>query len=661
MYAQVVLDLPIHTSFHYKVPSAFKEELQVGHWVEVPFQRDLRCGVVIDVQKEEPVFSGNLKEISRILSPMYQLPKDLLQLTQWISQYYCCSWGEALSASVPKDILKTTKIPLSTTTEPPLDPSKNELQLTLAQQESLAIIESRLRLGISEVFLLYGVTGSGKTEVYLQALEVVLSLGKSGLLLVPEIALTPQAVDLLKRRFRNRVAIFHSALSWSERVCQWKRIYHGMADVVIGTRSAIFAPLRNLSLIIIDEEQEHTYKQEETPRYNAREAAIERARINSAVVILGSATPSLESYAKVKEGKYHLLRLPERIQKRPMPEIRVVDMRQEVRENRRFSVFSRMLHTAIDQVLQHKEQGILFINRRGFAPFVQCQFCGEVVGCGQCSVGLTFHSRLGRLLCHYCNNQRQLPSRCSNCQRPTLRYLGIGSQKVESELVRLFPSVRVARLDSDAVRKRGTHEEIFHRFKNREIDFLVGTQMVAKGFDFPAVTLVGVVLADVTLHLPDFRSAERTYQLLTQVAGRAGRGELPGRVIIQTFSPDHYAIQKAKESNQEQFFMQEFQYRKETRFPPTVQLAKLLLKGKNESRVVSFAKDVAQRLRENAKGKFEVLGPAPAPISRIRNQFYWQILLRSDPMGVLSSHIQQLLPAIKRVSGVTLKVDVDPY
>lgn len=667
LFAQVVLDLPLVTPFHYKIPEFLQTELQVGQWVEVPFNNRFCQGVVVGVQKEPPSFTGEIKGIKRIVHPDLRLPDDLLRLTEWIARYYCCSWGEALASAVPSkvlrqreqggQVLKFDKMRMDSNI---CQISRLDPTLTLDQKASLERIILALEQSKTEVFLLHGVTASGKTEIYLRVIERVLAMGKSAIFLVPEIALTPQLIELFRARFQGKTAVSHSRLSDARRKEEWRRIYQGNASVVIGARSAIFAPLKNLGIIIVDEEHESTYKQGETPRYHARDAAVERARLNQAVVILGSATPSLESYAKAKEGEYSLLSLPQRVEKRPLPGVLLVDMREEVRQSKQFSIFSKTLKAAIEEVLSRREQGILFINRRGFSPFVQCQACGEVVGCRRCSVGLAFHSRQQKLVCHYCGYQISPPAQCARCRQPALRYLGIGTEKVESELARLFPTARSARLDSDSTRERGIHESVFHQFKRGELDFLVGTQMVAKGFDFPNVTMVGVVLADVALHLTDFRSAERTFSLLTQVAGRSGRGERTGKVIIQTFSPDHYAIKKAQAQDYEGFYAEEFRHRQETRFPPVVQLVDILFKGKNESRVVETAKETMASLKKNSDGKFDLLGVSPCPISRMHNQYYWHLLLRGEAAAQISERVRKVLKGYKQNRGVTIKIDVDP-
>ncbi|HUJ49285.1 MAG TPA: primosomal protein N', partial [Bryobacteraceae bacterium] len=416
----------------------------------------------------------------------------------------------------------------------------NPHQLQAYQQ-----IEAALRAGTFQTFLLEGVTGSGKTEVYLKAIDACLALGRSALLLVPEIALTPAVAGQFLNRFGNQVAILHSAFHDAERAEQWRRIRAGSANVVVGTRSGVFAPVRNLGLVVIDEEHDQSYKQQETPRYNGRDVAIVRAQAAGAVVVLGSATPSLESRYNAERGKYVRIELPERIERRPLPDVEVIDMRQEFLETRKLAVFSRRLVETVTERLEHGEQTMLLLNRRGFSSFVACRSCGERVECVNCAVTLTYHRRDRRMLCHYCSYAQKVPSVCPKCGSEYLHFVGTGSEKVEEELHRDFPQARIARMDRDTVSGKRHFESILHGFREGDYDILVGTQMIAKGHDIPNVTLVGVVSADIGLGLPDFRAAERTFQLLTQAAGRAGRGDLPGIVLIQTINPEHYAIRFA--------------------------------------------------------------------------------------------------------------------
>ena len=515
-------------------------------------------------------------------------------------------------------------------------------------------------------FLLHGVTGSGKTEVYLAALDACIAAGKRGIVLVPEIALTPQTVRRFRERF-ERVAVLHSGLSDGERFDQWHGIAAGRYDVVIGARSAIFAPQPDIGLIVIDEEHEWTYKQHEVaPRYHAREVAIERARLAGAAVVLGSATPDVTSYDRATRGEYMLLTLPDRI--RPvagndgsvtpqttsaMPRVSVVDMREELKAGNR-SMFSGELRARLDAALAAREQAILFLNRRGLAGHVQCRDCGFVPACASCGVALTFHRQYDRLVCHQCNRQQRLPLKCRQCGSPRVRLMGAGVEKVEAEAARVFPGARTLRWDRDVTRGKGAHERILATFLAHEADILIGTQMLAKGLDMPSVTVVGVVNADIGLHLPDFRAGERTFQLLTQVAGRAGRGERPGAVVIQTYQPDHYAIDAASRYDYEGFAAIELETRRLNRYPPFTRLARLQFSHANPKAAREEAVRIARVLgkrRAETGSDVEIVGPSPAYVPRLRGRWRWQLMLRGrDPASLVRDF---LLPP-------GWAVDIDP-
>jgi primosomal protein N' (replication factor Y) len=540
--------------------------------------------------------------------------------------------------------------------------------LTPAQEAAYAEIASALERPDGEtapVFLLYGVTGSGKTEVYLQALERTVALGRRAIVLVPEISLTPQTVRRFAERFPGQVAVVHSGLSLGQQFDQWRRIRDGHYAVVIGARSAVFAPQPDLGLIVMDEEHEWTYKQQEpAPRYHTRAVAEKLAALTGAVLVLGSATPDLESYHRASAGRYRLLTLPERVQPtgdgsrtcavRPLPEVEVVDLRRELKEGNR-GIFSRSLGRAVAEALAADEQVILFLNRRGAASFVQCRDCGHVPACSACAVSLTYHASEERLICHHCHRSRRLPERCPQCQSPRIRFLGIGTEKVEEEAGRAFPGARLLRWDRDVTRRRGAHERILARFLDHEADILIGTQMIAKGLDMPAVTLVGVVSADVGLNLPDYRSGERTFQLLEQVAGRAGRGPRGGRVIIQTYTPHHYAIEAAARHDYDAFYEHEASLRQRLGYPPFGRLARLVFAHTNAAHAQEQAMRMAAVLRRECDVRgipnLDVLGPAPALVPRVRGRYRWQITLRgSDPA--------ELLGALSFPQGWT--VDIDP-
>jgi len=523
--------------------------------------------------------------------------------------------------------------------------------------------------GPPRTFLLHGVTGSGKTEVYLQAIAAALERDRGAIVLVPEIALTPQTVERFKARFgtgplRTLVAVLHSHLSAGERHDEWHKIRQGRARIVIGARSAIFAPVQRLGLIIVDEEHEPTYKQEEAPRYHARDVAVVRGQMEQAVVVLGSATPSLESYWNARRGKYTLLVLPERVDQRKMPRVRVVDMRQAARAERGVPVFSPQLREAILQRLEKREQVILFLNRRGYATALQCPRCGYVARCPNCSVALTYHRATAQLLCHICGESQPVPPTCPNetCRDPAIRYAGLGTQRIEEALRRQFPRARVQRMDSDTLKRKQDYRRILGEFRAGRIDILVGTQMIAKGLHFPNVTLVGIVHADLALHQPDFRAAERTFQLLTQVAGRAGRGEVEGEVIVQSFTPYHPAIQYARRHDFEGFYEEEIQYRAQLDYPPYTRVALLTLRGRNEDKVKFVAEHVRRELEQRLSGwsDLKMSGPAPAPLERARTYYRYHLMLRTRRMLPLSRELDAWLKTTSLPEDVLLTVDVDP-
>ena len=532
----------------------------------------------------------------------------------------------------------------------------NPHQLAAYQQ-----IETALRAEKFQTFLLEGVTGSGKTEVYLKAIDACLALGRSALLLVPEIALTPAVAGQFLNRFGNQVAILHSAFHDAERAEQWRRIRDGSARVVVGTRSGVFAPVRNLGLVVIDEEHDQSYKQQETPRYNGRDVAIVRAQAAGAVAILGSATPSLESRYNAERGKYARIELPERIERRPLPDVEVIDMRQEFLETRKMAVFSRRLVEMVTERLQHGEQTMLLLNRRGFSSFVACRSCGERVQCVNCAVTLTYHRRDRRMLCHYCDYAQKVPSVCPKCGSEYLHFLGTGSEKVEEELHRDFPEARIARMDRDTVSGKRHFETILHGFREGDYDILVGTQMIAKGHDIPNVTLVGIVSADIGLGLPDFRAAERTFQLLTQAAGRAGRGDLPGIVLIQTINPEHYAIRFASEQNYAGFYAKEIQVRKLMRYPPFSALANVLVRSQKQDEALAMSAELG-RLLDPAPEGVKVLGPAEAPVPKLKSEFRYQLLLKAANRKRLNEVLRdvQRFAREKKWSATALVIDVDP-
>jgi len=554
----------------------------------------------------------------------------------------------------------------------PLDKTpKNEvLVLNPNQKAASGLINTAIQAKNPEVFLLHGITDSGKTEVYLQCVQQVISLGGQAIILVPEIALTPQMVDIFYARFGSTVAILHSRLSAGERFNDWNRVQSGEARVILGTRSAIFAPVTDLRLVVIDEEHEPSYKQEENPRYHARTVALRLAKQYQAVVVLGSATPSLYSYSRaLSGGPFRLSELSHRVDRRPLPEIRIIDMRQEAKGGNRH-LFSQPLQEAIQDRLNKKEQIILFLNRRGYATFVFCRACGLVMKCPHCNISLCYHAN-NNLICHYCNYLLPAPSLCPDCQEQYLGYFGAGTQKIEKEITLLFPQAKVLRLDKDTVSRKNAHRQIIMTFQEGEADILIGTQMVAKGLDIPGVTLVGVINADITLHMPDFRASERTFQLLMQVAGRAGRSSKGGEVLVQTYSPQHYAIVAAQKQVYLDFFRQEMMVRRKMNYPPFTRLCRLVLSGTDPDIAAKAAGELGAKLKLKAlnltplqEEQIEILGPVMAPLAKIKDHYRWHLILKAKEITILRAAAQIALnwyeekTVLKRK--VKLVVDLDP-
>jgi primosomal protein N' (replication factor Y) len=656
------------------LPEAVRQE-QAG-WRELLFVRALP-------------FSGNLpklpqrqKEVWNIVEERRELPlKELLELAQTTASTVRRLEDRglvAVSAQISErdpyareHILPSQPLPLNPGQERALIAVIAAMD-GVAEKEQGSVgdrVEASRPAHVARTFLLHGVTGSGKTEVYLQAIAHALEKGKGAIVLVPEISLTPQTVERFKARFssgplQTLVAVLHSHLSTGERHDEWHKIREGRARIAIGARSAIFAPVDPLGLIIVDEEHEQTYKQEEAPRYHARDVAIMRGQMEGATVLLGSATPSMESFYNRGNGKYSLLELPERADNKKMPVVRIVDMRQTVRRGKIIPIFSPQLHDAIASRLERSEQVILFLNRRGYSTSLQCPLCGYVAGCPNCSVSLTYHRQDQRLSCHICGHSEGVPAKCPNqaCRNPEIRYAGLGTQKVEETLGKLFPKARTVRMDSDALKRKDDYRRILGDFRTGKIDILLGTQMIAKGLHFPNVTLVGIIYADLTLNQPDFRASERTFQLLTQVSGRAGRGDVEGEVFVQAFTPFHPSIQFARRHDFNGFYEQELEFRKQLKYPPVSRVALLTLKGRNEEKVKFSAEHVRRELDKGLAGFKELIvaGPAPAPLTRAETYYRYQLMLRTPRMTRLSRKLAELLLAQVLPEDVTLSVDIDP-
>jgi|TARA_B100001094_G_scaffold317360_1_gene359660 primosomal protein N' (replication factor Y) len=729
--ARVTLEIALRREFDYLIPPELEGRVEVGTRVKVPFGRRQVLGCVTGLAEQSD--HETLKPIAKIIGAQSLVTPQVLELARWIAEYYCCAPETALKSVLPdavrkeqegwrerlhvrllpgregvealtkrqlevyqvieenrslamQELLKLTGTTAQTVRKledkglveiaPQIserDPYADEeivptQPLTLNTEQATALEEINDKPG--DFFLLHGVTGSGKTEVYLQAIAHALEQGKGAIVLVPEIALTPQTVERFKARFstgllKTLVAVLHSHLSAGERHDEWHKIRQGRAKIVIGARSAIFAPVEPLGLIIVDEEHEPSYKQEEAPRYHARDVAVVRGKREGATVVLGSATPSMESYHNAKRGRYQLLEMPSRADHKQMPLVRVQDMRTEKSKGDQGPpIFSQRLKEAIRNRLEQGEQTILFLNRRGFATSMQCPDCGFVAECPNCSLSLTYHRREQFLRCHVCGHAEAAPRRCPSegCGSAKIRFHGLGTEKVEDVLRKLFPNANVTRMDSDALKRKEDYRRILGDFRRGKIDILVGTQMIAKGLHFPRVTLVGIVYADTGLHLADFRAGERTFQLLTQVAGRAGRGEVEGEVVVQTFSPVHPAIQFSRRHDYEGYFEAEMEFREQLRYPPFTRAAMLTLRGRNEEKV-SFSADHVKKQIEpltESMDDLQISGPAPAPLLRAETFYRYQLMLRTGRMSELSRHLAGITAGLSFPDDVTLTVDIDP-
>lgn len=537
------------------------------------------------------------------------------------------------------------------------------LPLMDQQKQAMKPICKALDENHHRVFLLQGVTGSGKTEVYLQAIQHAMGKNKEAIVLVPEIALTPQMVERFKARFGAKVAVMHSALSKGERYDEWRKIHRKEVQVVVGARSAVFAPFENLGLIIIDEEHETSYKQEEHPRYHARDVAIQRATYHHCPVVLGSATPALESFARAQKGIYQLLSMPQRMNEAEMPTVQLVDMRDELHAGNR-TMFSRRLKQAMEERIARKEQIVLFLNRRGYSTFVMCRDCGHVNNCPHCDIALTYHRNNQRLKCHYCNYEERMPNECPECESDTIRYFGTGTQKVEEALQEMLPEANIIRMDVDTTRRKGAHERLLTKFGNKQADILLGTQMIAKGLDFANVTLVGVLAADSMLNIPDFRASEKTFQLLTQVSGRAGRHQLPGEVIVQTYTPEHYSIDLASTYDYDAFFKKEMLIRKTYQYPPYYFLTLITVSHPNQLKVMEVTKTISLLLRKHLSDQARILGPTPSPITKIKDRYRYQCMVKYKNEPNQRKVLKKILAYFEndmKKEDLFIQIDLQPY
>ncbi len=664
LYAAIVINTPLNKVFHYLVPLAMHDKITIGKRVRVYFGKRKLIGFCVGFSNQIDYDITKVKPIVEIIDENPLLSSDMLAWTNWISNYYGCAWGQVLDSALPSAV-KKRKRPLKKKLPPELSAEivkeKNQnLILNLHQNTAVKSIISAVNQQKYKTFLLHGVTGSGKTEVYIKAIEEVVKIGKQAIVLVPEIALTPQTVKRFASRFEN-IAVMHSDLTTAQRANEWQQVYQNNADVIIGARSCIFAPTSRLGIIIIDEEHETSFKQDEAPRYHARDCAIKRAYQENAIVVLGSATPSLESFYNAQIGKYTLLELPERVSHRPLPKVNIIDMREQFKQFKRMTIISKPLEDAMHKVLMRNEQIILFLNRRGYATSANCPQCGYTAKCKACEVSLTYHKREDKLICHYCGFSIMAPNNCPDCFLPGIKFSGYGTQRVEEAVKMLFPDKTVTRIDSDITIKRNRCEEILNDFGSGNIDILIGTQMIAKGLDFANVTLVGVIAADGALHLPDFRASEKTFSLVSQVAGRAGRGEKGGSVIVQATLPDHYSIKCVATHDYISFAKNELETRKLFSYPPFSRLLRVVVRGPNEDKTRAFIKDIHNKINAlDVVKRGVLLDFTPCPIAKLRTDFRFHFVFKSPGVSIIQQIINEYSDILKSKSDMYVAVDVDP-
>ena len=727
LYAEVIINseaLEIDRPFTYKVPEEFNNEIKIGQIVKVPFGKGNKTseGFILNLKNDDNI-KFKTKNIAAILVKDPVIDEDDINLIEFLREKTLCKYIDAFRLLIPVGIMKGAKAKkkrvivlksedLSNIKNPDGYKkiveffktnsgkyTKSELinEHSISQYKLNKLIENEV-LSIEEesvfryndrvynkdsaktltieqeniireyinsddkMFLLKGVTGSGKTEVYMKLVERVLLEGKSAIILVPEIALTPQMIERFKGRFGVNVALFHSKLSDGERFDEWFRVKEGKAKVIVGARSAIFLPAKNLGLIIIDEEHENTYKSEQNPKYQTKEVAEYLSELKGCKVILGSATPSIETYYRALTGEMKLLELNSRVDNKPMPPMKVIDMRNELKGGNK-SLFSRELFIAIQERLKRKEQIILFLNRRGFSTFVSCRSCGYVFKCDECDISMTYHKN-GLLICHYCGKTKREPRECPKCHSKYVKFFGAGTQRVEEEVKKYFNNVRILRMDVDTTRDKHSYERIYNTFKNGEADILIGTQMVSKGLDFKNVTLVGILAADMSINIPDYRAAERTFQIITQVAGRAGRGDKQGEVLIQTYTPQHYSLQYAVNYDYEGFYEKEFTVRAMMKYPPFGKL--LLINGtsKKEELLKNFMHKITMMIKPLVESclDIEILGPIPCMISKVKENYRWQIVIKGEFDSYFSKNIKEILyDENKNVyNDIRISMDINP-
>ncbi len=683
VYADVIIDIShekVDRVFQYRIPDEIKEKVNIGTPVMIPFGRGntLRQGYVVGISDTAQWDEDKIKEIKEVSGKQLSIETRLIELAGWMKEYYGSTMIAALKTVTPvKEKVKrrgTAKTDKSVTGENDpesiqtdvkniLSDKHNAIDLNRDQLDIISDFRRDFEAGRREKYLLHGVTGSGKTEVYIELVKEAVRNGKTAIVLIPEIALTLQTVERFETAFGNRISIINSRLSKGEKYTEFERARKGETDLIIGPRSALFAPYKNLGLIIIDEEHDNAYKSETTPKYHARETAIKRAELEGAAVVLGSATPSIDSFYKAETGEYKLWQLPDRVMGRAMAETHIVDLRNELREGNR-SIISRELYARMKNAFDEGEQVMLFINRRGFNSFVSCRSCGKAIKCPKCDVALALHGKT-KLMCHYCGYQTEMPAKCPSCGSGMIGGYGTGTEKVEAAVKSLFPEIRTIRMDKDTTSTKDAHAKIIESFKAHKADCLIGTQMIVKGHDFGNVTVVGIILADLSLFDNDYLSAERTFDLLTQAAGRAGRGEKAGHVVIQTYQPEHYTVCSAADQDYEGFYKQEMMYRKLMNYPPAAHMLGILVTSKDEELADRAAEDIAAVVKEYFKEKSEetVTGPSPAYIGRINESYRRVIYARDEKYDKLTSVMELSEKVFKKKysdSDVEVQYDMDP-
>ncbi len=656
--AEVVLPVPLNKSFYYTISEELKDKELKYRRVSVPFGTRTLDGYVISIiDNYEEKDNIKLKNIKKVIDEVEILTDEIVELSKWLSQTYLCSVGEALATIVPISLkvpkrnskIKKSKIKIV----------NSNFDMTQYQKDAIEQIESAIKNSNNENFLIHGVTGSGKTEVYLKSIQTAIDNNKSAIFLLPEISLTPQFISILNKRFGNIVALWHSGVTTIQKYKIFNAIQNGEIKIVVGARSAIFLPFTNLGLVIIDEEHENTYKQNNKPSYDTKEIALWRAQYNNAVTVFGSATPSIESYYSAIENKYKLIEMPYRIDKKDMPAIKMISL-SNIKPS--VSVFSKPMLQAIKRALARREQVIIFLNRRGFSPSIICENCDTVIQCPDCSVAMVYHKHPEHLECHYCGKQMKFPHKCPNCGNNKYRIIGMATQRVEEDLNKLFPHTKVFRLDRDTATSKQVYTDVYEGIKNEKYSILLGTQMVTKGFDFPRVSLVCVVDADTSLYLPDFRSSERTFQLITQVAGRCGRAEIKGKVLVQTKHPENYALMFAQQYNYKKFYEQEIEFRKDLSYPPFCSIAKITVRNKDNKKSFEFTEKVYKFIEEEINKlnyPISILGPAQSYISKLNGTYRWQIILKGNRQH-LKNVLEKVSSSLKLPFETFINIELDP-